>query len=80
MKDLKGMEIRMSGTGTESIETYGGIPVAMPQSDTPEAIQKGVVKGNVSSMEILKDFNFAAYLPLCNRCKSLRCLFRRCYE
>jgi len=35
----------------------------MPQSEAPEAIQKGVVKGNVSSMEILKDFNFAAYLP-----------------
>jgi len=35
----------------------------MPQSEAPEAIQKGVVKGNVSSMEILKDFNFASYLP-----------------
>ena len=35
----------------------------MPQSETPEAIQKGVVKGIVSSMEVLKDFNFAAYLP-----------------
>jgi TRAP-type C4-dicarboxylate transport system substrate-binding protein len=35
----------------------------MPQSETPEAIQKGVVKGMVSSMEILKDFKFAAYTP-----------------
>jgi TRAP-type C4-dicarboxylate transport system substrate-binding protein len=35
----------------------------MPQSETPEAIQKGVVKGIVSSTEILKDFNFAAYCP-----------------
>ena len=35
----------------------------MPQSETPEAIQKGVVKGIVSSMEVLKDFNFAAYCP-----------------
>ena len=35
----------------------------MPQSDTPEALQKGVVKGNVSSMEVLKDFNYAAYPP-----------------
>jgi TRAP-type C4-dicarboxylate transport system substrate-binding protein len=33
----------------------------MPQSDTPEALQKGVVKGHVSSMEVLKDFNYAAY-------------------
>ncbi|HEY5974550.1 MAG TPA: C4-dicarboxylate ABC transporter substrate-binding protein, partial [Geobacteraceae bacterium] len=35
----------------------------MPQSDTPEAIQKGVVKGMISSMEILQDFKFAAYTP-----------------
>ncbi len=45
------------------IKRLGGIPIAMPQSETPEAIQKGIVKGIVSSMEILKDFNFAAYCP-----------------
>jgi len=63
LKDLKGMELRVSGTGAEVIKRLGGTPVAMPQSETPEAIQKGVVKGIVSSMEILKDFNFAAYCP-----------------
>lgn len=63
LKDLKGLELRVSGTGAEMIKALGGIPVAMPQSETPEAIQKGVVKGMVSSMEILKDFNFAAYCP-----------------
>jgi TRAP-type C4-dicarboxylate transport system substrate-binding protein len=35
----------------------------MPQSETPEAIQEGVVKGMISSLEILKDFKFAAYTP-----------------
>jgi TRAP-type C4-dicarboxylate transport system substrate-binding protein len=63
LKDVKGMELRTSGTGTEVLKRLGAIPVGMPQSEAPEAIQKGVVKGNVSSMEILKDFNFAAYLP-----------------
>jgi len=63
LKDLKGMELRSSGTGAQIVKTLGAIPVAMPQSETPEAIQKGVVKGMVSSMEILKDFNFAAYCP-----------------
>ncbi|MBN1662237.1 MAG: TRAP transporter substrate-binding protein [Deltaproteobacteria bacterium] len=63
LKDLKGLELRSSGTGAEIIKKLGAIPVAMPQSETPEAIQKGVVKGMVSSMEILKDFNFAAYCP-----------------
>ncbi|MBI5575363.1 MAG: TRAP transporter substrate-binding protein [Deltaproteobacteria bacterium] len=63
LADLKGMELRVAGTSAEIIKRLGGIPVAMPQSDTPEALQKGVVKGHVSSMEILKDFKFAAYTP-----------------
>jgi TRAP-type C4-dicarboxylate transport system substrate-binding protein len=61
LADLKGMELRCAGTASEIIKLLGGIPVAMPQSDTPEALQKGVVKGHVSSMEVLKDFNYAAY-------------------
>jgi TRAP-type C4-dicarboxylate transport system substrate-binding protein len=63
LKDLKGMELRASGTGAEVLKRLGAVPIAMPQSETPEAIQRGVVKGMVSSMEILKDFNFAAYCP-----------------
>ncbi len=63
LADLKGMELRVSGTGAEVIKRLGGIPIAMPMSDTPEAIQKGIVKGIVSSMETLKDFNYAAYCP-----------------
>ena len=63
LSDLKGMELRVAGTNAEVVKRLGGIPVAMPQSETPEAIQKGVVKGMVSSMEILKDFKFAAYTP-----------------
>jgi TRAP-type C4-dicarboxylate transport system substrate-binding protein len=63
LADLKGLELRVAGTNAEVVKRLGGIPVAMPQSETPEAIQKGVVKGMVSSMEILKDFKFAAYTP-----------------
>jgi len=63
LKDLKGMELRVAGTSAEVLKRLGGTPVAMPQSDTPEAIQKGVVKGMISSLEILQDFKFAAYTP-----------------
>lgn len=63
LADLKGMELRVAGTSAEVVKRLGGTPVAMPQSETPEALQKGVVKGMVSSMEILKDFKFAAYTP-----------------
>jgi TRAP-type C4-dicarboxylate transport system substrate-binding protein len=61
LADLKGKELRVGGTQADIIKLLGGIPVAMPQSDTPEALQKGTVKGHVSSMEVLKDFNYAAY-------------------
>jgi TRAP-type C4-dicarboxylate transport system substrate-binding protein len=61
LKDLKGLELRVGGTQADIIKNLGGIPVAMPQSDTPEALQKGTVKGHVSSMEVLQDFNYAAY-------------------
>jgi TRAP-type C4-dicarboxylate transport system substrate-binding protein len=63
LKDLKGLELRVGGTQADIIANLGGIPVAMPQSDTPEALQKGTVKGHVSSMEVLQDFNYAAYTP-----------------
>jgi TRAP-type C4-dicarboxylate transport system substrate-binding protein len=61
LKDLKGVELRVAGTAADILKNLGAIPIAMPQSETPEALQKGTVKGHVSSMEILKDFNFAAY-------------------
>jgi TRAP-type C4-dicarboxylate transport system substrate-binding protein len=63
LENLKGMELRVAGTGADIVKRLGAIPIAMPQSETPEAIQKGIVKGIVSSMEILKDFNFATYCP-----------------
>lgn len=63
LDDLKGYKLRVSGTGVGVIKALGGEPDGMPMSETPEAIQKGRVKGIVSSMEILKDFNFASYTP-----------------
>jgi TRAP-type transport system periplasmic protein len=59
LADFKGLELRVAGTGVDVVKALGGVPVAMPQSETPDAIQKGVVKGMVSSMEVLKDMNFA---------------------
>ncbi len=43
---LKGMALRSSGTVLEAMRLLGAsAPVAMPQSDVPDALQKGVVKG-----------------------------------
>lgn len=63
LSDLKGLELRASGTASEILELLGATPVSMPMSETPEALQKGIVKGLLSSLEVLKDLNFASYCP-----------------
>ena len=59
LEDLKGLQLRASGGVAEVLKALGATPVGMPQSETPEALQKGVVKGAVSSLETLKDFKYA---------------------
>jgi len=57
--DLKGLELRASGGVAQALKALGATPVGMPQSATPEALQKGVVKGAASSLETLMDFKYA---------------------
>ncbi len=59
LEDLQGMEIRATGLSAKSLEMLGAIPVAMPQSDTYESLQKGVVKGNLSPLETLEGWRHA---------------------
>jgi len=58
-EDLKGLVLRASGILADVAASLGVSPVSMPQSDTPEALQKGVVQGVFSSFDVLKDYNFA---------------------
>lgn len=59
LEDLKGLELRASGGVAQALKALGATPVGMPQSEAPEALQKGVVKGAASSLETLKDFKYA---------------------
>ena len=59
LEDLKGLELRASGGAAQALKALGATPVGMPQSETPEALQKGVVKGAASSLETLMDFKYA---------------------
>jgi TRAP-type C4-dicarboxylate transport system substrate-binding protein len=63
LEDLDGMKLRAAGTGVKVMELLGAAPVGMPQSEVPEALQKGVVQGNVTSMDVLKDMKYAEYCP-----------------
>jgi TRAP-type C4-dicarboxylate transport system substrate-binding protein len=63
LQDLAGVKLRAAGTGVEWMKLLGAAPVGMPQSDVPEALQKGVIQGNVTSMDVLKDMKYAEYCP-----------------
>jgi TRAP-type C4-dicarboxylate transport system substrate-binding protein len=57
--DIKGVPIRASGGAAQILGAWGANQVGMPMPQTPEALQKGVVKGLFSSLEVMKDFKFA---------------------
>ena len=59
LEDLRGLELRTSGAVAPIMQALGAAPVGMPQSEVPEALAKGVVKGYVSSLETLLDFKYA---------------------
>ncbi len=58
MEDLKGMKIRCSGTSAKVASALGATPVAMAQTETYDALEKGVVDGLLSPMEALKGWKF----------------------
>jgi len=59
LMDIKGVDLRASGGAAQILKAWGANQVGMPMSATPEALQKGVVKGLFSSLEVMKDFKFA---------------------
>ncbi len=59
LEDIKGLDLRASGGAAEVLSAWGANPVGMPMPETVEALQKGVVKGLFSSLEVMKDFKFA---------------------
>jgi TRAP-type C4-dicarboxylate transport system substrate-binding protein len=58
MADLRGKEIRATGTGVQALEKLGASPVFLPVSEIYEALQKNIIKGNYTTFEIIKPFKF----------------------
>ncbi len=59
LEELKGMKIKCAGTNARILAALGATPVAMPQNETYEALQKGVVDGLLSPIETLKGWKVA---------------------
>jgi len=71
LEDLKGMKIRATGLSAKIVEALGGVPVAMPQGDTYEALKKGVVEGTFGPMEVLKGWKQAEVIKYTIECYSV---------
>jgi len=59
MDELKGMKIRCTGTTSKVVKALGATPVAMAQTETYEALKKGVAVGVMSPVETMKGWKFA---------------------
>jgi TRAP-type transport system periplasmic protein len=54
LDDLKGLKVRATGLSKSIADKLGATPVAMPQPETYEALQKGVVEATFCPIETLK--------------------------
>jgi len=59
LDDIRGLDLRASGGAADILKAWGANQIGMPMSATPEALQKGVVQGLFSSLEVMKDLKFA---------------------
>jgi len=71
LDDIKGMQVRSTGLSAKMVEAMGAIPVAMPQGDTYEALQKGVVEGTFAPMETLKGWRQADVIDYTTDCNKI---------
>lgn len=68
LENLKGMKIRSTGLSAKVAQALGGIPVAMSQGATYEALQKGVVEGTFTPIETLKGWRQAEVIQYTTDC------------
>lgn len=59
LEDLKGMQVRISGSLTPILKKLGASPVGMAMSEVPESLQTGIIDGSISSREVLLDLKLA---------------------
>jgi TRAP-type C4-dicarboxylate transport system substrate-binding protein len=59
LEDFKGMKVRAPGSTGKQMQALGAAPVNMPMGDAFDGLTKGVIDGNVSSMEAAKTWRLA---------------------
>jgi len=71
LEEIKGLKIRSTGLSAKVTEALGGVPVAMSQGGTYEALQKGVVEGTFAPIETLKGWKQAEVVKYTTACTSV---------
>lgn len=71
LEDIRGMKIRCTGLASKLAKYLGAAPVAMPQNQAYEALQKGVVEGSFAPIEVLKGWKQAEVIDYVIESKSL---------
>lgn len=69
LEDLKAMKIRSTGLSAKIVEALGAVPVAKPQNETYENLQKGVVEGTFGPIEVLKGWRQAEVIKCTTECE-----------
>lgn len=71
LEQLKGMKIRSTGLSAKVAEALGAVPVAMPQPQTYESLQKGVVEGTFAPMETLQGWKQGEVIKSTTDCSDI---------
>lgn len=71
LEDMKGLKVRSTGFCAKVVGALGGVPVAMGQGGTYEALQKGVVDATFSPMEVLKGWKQGEVIKDTTECYSV---------
>jgi len=71
LEQLKGLKIRSTGLSAKVTEALGAVPVAMPQGQTYESLQKGVVEGTFAPIETLKGWKQAEVVKSTTDCSQI---------
>jgi len=71
LEEMKGLKVRSTGLSAKVVEALGGVPVAMSQGATYEALQKGVVEGTFAPIETLKGWRQAEVIKYTTDCRDI---------
>lgn len=71
LDEIRGLRIRSTGLSEKVARALGAVPVGMPQPDTYEALQKGVVDGTFAPIETLKGWKQAEVINVTTECTAI---------